>query len=749
MKGNQMDTALQLPISALRLLVSPVQLVSAAVWKTIEQQVVTDYGMVEDFVSVVTDILPDLLTDSERTQLIQDLTTRVFPVESGSSYNQTLKSIMELFLIRLEAFLPGQTFKQVASMCGEGPSVLGECLKSMHSYDELKTVLQYNKNHRQHGQNYIRSNDTCIMTAPKNAATNHHCFQDTPECTASPNVESELDMAVQLTVEKDEACGTKEITNKEENIRQINDVCIEENALDGSLSSRPLRPNRGLKMKMILLEEKKGLNSEEDLPVKKCASNQTQSPVQRTPDSSDNADNGSEYSSWSFYTDEDTISNLSSWSSSSSLSDWNEYEVTLDSSSPNSLKEVTSVINGNNPSKAVRAKCVLSQKEDPSKKSRKVECFICHDLVRTSLHTHMRKMHFPSGDYVCHQCNARFKRLSSLKTHLVKTCYDQAQQQIEPRSGQDLYKCDHCEKGFRYKMSLEAHKRTHNELYCSVCRKVLKDAATLERHNASHTGFHCTRCEETFPRFKPLRSHYEHFHNLSKPFKCKCCSNTYSRLEYLIRHEWRDSGHLPFQCNICSLRFRNDCDLVSHQRVHTKEKPYLCGECGKTFSQRTNLLRHHRFLHSESRNEKKHFCADCDRYFKEEGALIKHHKKKHLKELTRHLCPYCGKTFSASAIARHKLLHTGERPLKCTFPDCNKSFLSAPEKKRHVLLHHSTERPFKCDTCGKGFVTIGLRNAHCKIHSGKKPFQCGICCKAFLKRYSMIRHKKLVHAISS
>ncbi|XP_068162205.1 uncharacterized protein [Antennarius striatus] len=66
-----------LPLSALKLLVPPIRFVSAAIWKTIQQKVVADYGMLEEFVSMVTDILPELLTTHQRTQLILGLRGRL------------------------------------------------------------------------------------------------------------------------------------------------------------------------------------------------------------------------------------------------------------------------------------------------------------------------------------------------------------------------------------------------------------------------------------------------------------------------------------------------------------------------------------------------------------------------------------------------------------------------------------------------------------------------------------------------
>lgn len=66
-----------LSFSALRLLIPPIRLVSAAIWQTIQQKAVADYGMLEEFVSVVSEIVPELLTWQQRAQLILGLRARV------------------------------------------------------------------------------------------------------------------------------------------------------------------------------------------------------------------------------------------------------------------------------------------------------------------------------------------------------------------------------------------------------------------------------------------------------------------------------------------------------------------------------------------------------------------------------------------------------------------------------------------------------------------------------------------------
>ncbi|KAF7657551.1 hypothetical protein LDENG_00025660 [Lucifuga dentata] len=66
-----------LPLSSLRLIVPPLQLVSAALWEIVKQGAVMYYGLLEEFVSTVLDSVPELLTYMERVQLVMGLRARV------------------------------------------------------------------------------------------------------------------------------------------------------------------------------------------------------------------------------------------------------------------------------------------------------------------------------------------------------------------------------------------------------------------------------------------------------------------------------------------------------------------------------------------------------------------------------------------------------------------------------------------------------------------------------------------------
>uniref|UniRef100_A0A8C7M7M5 TERF1-interacting nuclear factor 2 N-terminal domain-containing protein n=1 Tax=Oncorhynchus kisutch TaxID=8019 RepID=A0A8C7M7M5_ONCKI len=62
-----------LPLSSLRLFVPPLRLASAALWQVVQRRDIMDYGLVEEFVTTVLEVVPDLMSYRERVQLIMGL----------------------------------------------------------------------------------------------------------------------------------------------------------------------------------------------------------------------------------------------------------------------------------------------------------------------------------------------------------------------------------------------------------------------------------------------------------------------------------------------------------------------------------------------------------------------------------------------------------------------------------------------------------------------------------------------------
>ncbi|TNN53958.1 hypothetical protein EYF80_035856 [Liparis tanakae] len=138
-------TAPPLPWSCLRLLVPPLRLLSAAVWETVQQKVVANYGLLDDFVTAVTKIVPELLNPRQRRLLSLGLRAQVsdsgagscapsilglihtllkdpeerrhffqdvFPVTFGDKYSEDIQMFVEIFLLRLEKLLPVPNHKR-------------------------------------------------------------------------------------------------------------------------------------------------------------------------------------------------------------------------------------------------------------------------------------------------------------------------------------------------------------------------------------------------------------------------------------------------------------------------------------------------------------------------------------------------------------------------------------------------------------------------------------------------------------
>ncbi|KAM9336324.1 uncharacterized protein ABDE67_019379 [Symphorus nematophorus] len=897
------------PLSTLRLLVPPIRLVSAAIWQTVEQKIVSDYGLLEEFVFMVTEIVPQLLSTRQRAELILGLRARlilelcrseetadlqiiqphldrmqnlrslwkvetesadheasdshfmglvqnllrdpqerrnffqdVFPGDFGPTYDKAIQTLMWLFLSRLEKLLPTQTLQQIASLLSDTSSVLNECMETFAQPQELKTLLctQKDLSQLEDIESYMVDSGIlsalCLPPVERVVIVNEQTETDaesglvytvctemevesenkevylegtgnTEECVQTQwfgigsEVKAEMDsMMVTDPIEGAEASEGEIAEDHQEN--QSGTLMIGEDGqvtvLDGvekkpnrrgrkkkrpadedfeapsrtrgkrdntefdAMWDRPVRKNRGLKMKRYLSQWRK--------TGKTQGSNTANSGTRkfgRPPGSTKSKD-----------LEERTCKVCSKVVSHAKFLErhMNRHSEELPFSCPDCKRFYKSerYLQQHRCPSQTKAKQGRKAKEEEAatdeveQSSSGVPCEATSEEQQAD-NTSQDPDYSPSaerssresedkspdgnkslieGPFYCPHCSVEFKCKQTFRFHLRNICY--TEQQVDPEKPEDVkhcFRCDECDKAFKYKSTLDSHKQTHNPLYCEVCMKLVRDSEALAMHKESHTPFQCNQCEENFPVFKALHKHYIDVHNPTEPFTCTHCQTTFASLKRFIRHEWKHTGYQPFQCTTCTKRFRSYSDLVEHQKKHTKAYPFLCWECGKKFRHGVTLTRHVERVHhsGEPVTEKPSptfTCAQCGKTFTSRRCLLKHDNFHH--KGLRFPCEHCGKGFfGKDALVRHTLIHTGERPFKCD--DCDKSFRSSAELKIH-RRYHTGERPFKCNICEKGFVQSCFLTLHMRTHTGERPYVCTVCSKGFSSLHGLKRHRRLVHA---
>ena len=373
------------------------------------------------------------------------------------------------------------------------------------------------------------------------------------------------------------------------------------------------------------------------------------------------------------------------------------------------------------------------------------KCLHCNFTASKNKHLmiHMKKDHKNK----CPKCNFETIRRKQLLLHVKK------EHDVLP-PGQN---CEACGKFCRSRRSFELHQASEHgkgplQKKCEVCEKPIQCVYFVKHMLMSHGirgrfDKQCYWCKETFSTVSLLpHAMKKHFYG---KFLCERCTFCGNFARELVDH--MNENHEEVSSTKCPICKNNH--PMEHLEVHYEncikesyQTDEMCASCGKKFKSRKALKKHSKFYCREEVEKEggTSFCEKCGNKYADPRSLRDHIRSAH--ENFAFKCKLCSLTFSSKTKKdKHTIIaHSTDDRYKCRFCGLRKGNVN--DVKKHERVHEDPK--FQCRFCEKKLKSPTALEGHERNHTGEKPFECDVCSNGFVTLQSIQQHMRGVHKIT-